>query len=100
MIIKNQELGLDERIEYFSILEGSLANTKGRKRSYQSDITNSHDKCERNLRYKSSDKTDIEESDREWSKEMELNKKIYKRMLAVYINEETEFRYIIKTGMI
>ena len=95
---RTPELSLDERIHDVSILDGNLSKIKGRKRSYQSDMTNEHSNCEKEVRCKSSDKTNIEESDREWPKEVELDRKIYRRMMAVYVNEETGFRYIIKTG--
>ena len=96
---KTPELSLDERIEHVSILEGNLTNVKGRKRSYQSDMTNWHTNGERDLHCKSSNKTSIEESEREWPKKVELDRKIYKRMMTVYMNEKTGFRYIIKIGM-
>ena len=49
-------------------------------------MTNGHSNCEKEVRCKSSDKTNIEESDREWPEEVELDRKIYR------------VRYIIKTG--
>ena len=36
-------------------------------------MANSHDKCERNLRCKSSEKTNIEDNDRESPKEVQQN---------------------------
>ena len=53
---KTPALSLDESIKHVYILEGNLANVKGRKHSYQSDMTNSHANRKRDLHCKSSHK--------------------------------------------